>query len=116
PYALVPPHPSMSADNVTCISGSRRSSSLVTSAAVVSKAPESGDGIDLGAAGPPVPARGGGVFATLRSGHNPLDSSASNPAIFNYSQDYPDDNRNTDPYNFESGYRSSRKIVYEVVV
>uniref|UniRef100_A0A1I8ICW6 Secreted protein n=1 Tax=Macrostomum lignano TaxID=282301 RepID=A0A1I8ICW6_9PLAT len=29
---------------------------------------------------------------------------------------YPDDNRNTDPYNFESGYRSSRKIVYEVVV
>uniref|UniRef100_A0A1I8JB79 Fibrinogen C-terminal domain-containing protein n=1 Tax=Macrostomum lignano TaxID=282301 RepID=A0A1I8JB79_9PLAT len=37
PYALVPPHPSMSADNVTCISGSRRSSSLVTSAAVVSR-------------------------------------------------------------------------------
>uniref|UniRef100_A0A1I8F5D2 Uncharacterized protein n=1 Tax=Macrostomum lignano TaxID=282301 RepID=A0A1I8F5D2_9PLAT len=58
------------------------------------------------------------VFATLRSAHNPLESSTSNPAIFSYApEDFADDNRNTDPYGFEGHYQSRKKrIVYEVVV
>uniref|UniRef100_A0A1I8GNV9 AGC-kinase C-terminal domain-containing protein n=1 Tax=Macrostomum lignano TaxID=282301 RepID=A0A1I8GNV9_9PLAT len=108
PYALVPPHPPSSTTSASLAGpegkplDSRRSSMQKEELVVMENSAD----------------RRSTVFATLRSAHNPLESSTSNPAIFSYApEDFADDNRNTDPYGFEGHYQSRKKrIVYEVVV